>query len=174
MRIDWLIEVQQAIFQSYSGWEKFVIKKSERGDSGMDQHGQPLNTGTCFSVSSDDKLVLFLFPGIPTDDPAIVAFYDKCIYKKLRLKESSPYITKETASEYDKINNCAMIRPPPPFVTIEGQLHSVRTVINMLHFLNQLIVYTIWKLAFSKLTKITPLTCSPFYQYNVCHDVTYQ
>jgi hypothetical protein len=25
-----------------------------------------------------------------------------------------------------------------------------------------------------KLTKITPLTCSPFYQYNVCHDVTYQ
>jgi hypothetical protein len=24
--------------------------------------------------------------------------------------------------------------PPPPFVTIEGQLHSVRTVINMLHF----------------------------------------
>jgi hypothetical protein len=39
----------------------------------------------------------------------------------------------------------------------------------MLHFLNQLVVYTIWKLAFSKLTKITPLTCSPplpFYQYN--------
>jgi hypothetical protein len=34
------------------------------------------NTGTCFSVSSDDKLVLFLFPGIPTGDPAIVAFYD--------------------------------------------------------------------------------------------------
>jgi hypothetical protein len=30
----------------------------------------------------------------------------------------------------------------------------------MLHFLNQLIVYTIRKLAFSKLTKITPLTCS--------------
>jgi hypothetical protein len=27
---------------------------------------------------------------------------------------------------------------------------------------------------FSKLSKITPLTCSPFYQYNVCHDVTYQ
>jgi hypothetical protein len=45
--------------------------------------------GTCFSVSSDDKLVLFLFPGIPTDDPAIVAFYDKRIYKKLRLKELS-------------------------------------------------------------------------------------
>ena len=55
----------------------------------MDQHGQPLNTETCFSVSSDDKLVLFLFPGIPTGDPAIVAFYDKCIYKKLRLKELS-------------------------------------------------------------------------------------
>jgi hypothetical protein len=29
------------------------------------------------------------------------------------------------------------------FVTIKGQLPSVRTVINMLHFLNQLIVYTI-------------------------------
>jgi hypothetical protein len=29
------------------------------------------------------------------------------------------------------------------FVTMEGQLLSVRTVINMLHFLNQLIVYTI-------------------------------
>jgi hypothetical protein len=55
-------------------------------------------------------------------------------------------------SEYDKINNCAMIRPP--FVTIESQLLSVRTVINILHFLNQLIVY----MAFSKLTKITP-TC---------------
>ena len=40
-------------------------------------------------LSSDDKLVLFLFPGIPTGDPAIVAFYDKRIYKKLRLKELS-------------------------------------------------------------------------------------
>jgi hypothetical protein len=87
--IDWLLKVQQAIFQSYSGWEKFVSKKSERGDSGMGQHGQWLNTGTCFSVFSDDKLVLFLFPGIPTGDPAIVAFYDKRIYKKLRLKELS-------------------------------------------------------------------------------------
>jgi hypothetical protein len=46
--IDWLLKVQQAIFQSYSGWEKFVNKKSERGDSGMSQHGQRLNTGTCF------------------------------------------------------------------------------------------------------------------------------
>ena len=57
----------------------------------MGQHGQRLNTGTCFSVSSDDRLVLFLFPGIPTGDPAIVAFYDKRkrIYKKLRLKELS-------------------------------------------------------------------------------------
>jgi hypothetical protein len=27
----------------------------------MGQHGQRLNTGTCFSVSSDDTLVLFLF-----------------------------------------------------------------------------------------------------------------
>jgi hypothetical protein len=67
-----------------------------------------------------------------------------------------------------------MIRPPPPFMKIEGQLLSVRTVINMLHFLNQLTVNAIRKLAFSKLTKITPLTCSPFYQYNACHDVTYQ
>jgi hypothetical protein len=50
---------KQAIFLSY--WEMFVRKKSERGDSGMGQHGQRLNTGTCFSVSSDDKLVLF-FP----------------------------------------------------------------------------------------------------------------
>jgi hypothetical protein len=38
-----------------------------------------LKTGTCFSVSSDDKLVLFVFPGIPTGDPALVAFYDKRI-----------------------------------------------------------------------------------------------
>jgi hypothetical protein len=68
--IDWLLKVQQAIFQSYSGWEKFVNKKSERGDSGMGQHGQRLNTGTCFSVSSDDKLVLFLFPGILMGNPA--------------------------------------------------------------------------------------------------------
>ena len=87
MCANWLLKVQEAIFQSYSGWEKFVSKKSERGDSGMGQHGQRLNTGTCFSVSSDDKLVLFLFPGIPTGDPAIVAFYDKRIYKKLRWKE---------------------------------------------------------------------------------------
>jgi hypothetical protein len=55
----------------------------------MDQHGQRLNTGTCFSVCSDDRLVLFLFPGIPMGDPAIVAFYDKRTYKKLRLKELS-------------------------------------------------------------------------------------
>ena len=48
----------------------------------MGQHGQRLNTGNCFSVSFDDKLVLFLFPGIPTGDPAIVAFYDKRIYNK--------------------------------------------------------------------------------------------
>ena len=47
------------------------------------------NTGTCFSASADDKLVLFLFPGIPTGDPAIAAFYDKRIYKKLQLKELS-------------------------------------------------------------------------------------
>jgi hypothetical protein len=32
--IDWLLKVQQAIFQSYSGWEKFVSKKSERKGRG--------------------------------------------------------------------------------------------------------------------------------------------
>ena len=53
----------------------------------MGQHGKRLNTVAFFS--SDDKLVLFLFPGIPTGDPAVVAFYDKRIYKKLRLKELS-------------------------------------------------------------------------------------
>ena len=103
----------------------------------MGQHGQRLNTRTCFSVSSDDKLVLFLFPGIPTGDPAIVAFYDKRIYKKVTIEVIVPkwplISQKETASEYDKINSFAMIRPP--FVTIEGQFLSVITVINMLHFL---------------------------------------
>ena len=48
------------------------------------------NTGTCFFVSSDDKLVLFLFPGIPTGDPAIVAFYDKGIYKKVTIEVIVP------------------------------------------------------------------------------------
>jgi hypothetical protein len=70
------------------------------------------NTGTCFSVSSDDKLVLFLFPGIPTGDPAIVAFYDKRIYKKGTIEVIVPkwpiISRKETASEYDKINNFAI------------------------------------------------------------------
>jgi hypothetical protein len=69
----------------------------------MDQHGQPLNMGTCFSVSSDDKLVLFLFPGIPTGDPAIVAIYDKRIYKKLPLfvRPSTPRtITSLTCSPF--------------------------------------------------------------------------
>jgi hypothetical protein len=45
----------------------------------MDQHGQPLNTGTCFAVSSDDKLVLFLFPRIPTGDKSN-KFYLKSKY----------------------------------------------------------------------------------------------
>ena len=56
----------------------------------MGQHGQRLNMETCFSVSSDDKLVLFLFPGIPTGDPAIVAFYDKRIYKKVTIEVIVP------------------------------------------------------------------------------------
>jgi hypothetical protein len=49
-----------------------------------DWHGQPLNTGTCFSVSSDDRLVLFLFPRIPTGDPAIVASYEGHWYALLK------------------------------------------------------------------------------------------
>jgi 2',3'-cyclic-nucleotide 2'-phosphodiesterase (5'-nucleotidase family) len=40
-------------------------------------------------------------------------------------------------------NDIFVISGYGPFVTIEGQLLSVRTVIDMLHFLNQLIVYTI-------------------------------
>ena len=56
-------------------------------------------------------LVVFIFPGIPTGDPAIVAFYDKRIYI-IFLKW--PLISrKETASEYDKINNCG----PYPEIT---------------------------------------------------------
>ena len=106
----------------------------------MGQHGQRLNTGTCFSVSSNDKLVLFLFPGIQTGDPAIVAFYDKRIYKKLRLKElslSDPISRKETAfGIWQNKQLCHDTPPPPPpsFMTIEGRLLSVRTVINILHF----------------------------------------
>jgi hypothetical protein len=49
-----------------------------------------------------------------------------------------------------------------PFVTIEGQLLSVRTVINMLHFLNQLIVYTIWKLRFPNWLKSHLSLAPPF------------
>ena len=130
-----------------------------------------LNTGTCFSVSSDDKLVLFLFPGIPTGDPAIVAFYDKRIYKKLRLKE----LSLSDPLYHGKKQHRNMTKSTT-YMTIEGRLRSVRTVINIMHFFKPINFFTctIWKLAFSKLTKITPLTFSPFYQYNVCHDVTYQ
>ena len=57
----------------------------------MVQHVQRLITRKlAFSVSSDDKLVLFLFPGIPTGDPAIVAFYDKRIYKKVTIEVIVP------------------------------------------------------------------------------------
>ena len=51
--------------------------------------GNDLTREHVFSASSDDKLVLFLFPWIPTGDSAIVALYDKRKYKKLRLKELS-------------------------------------------------------------------------------------
>jgi hypothetical protein len=66
----------------------------------MGQHGQQLNTGTCFSVSSDDKLVLFLFPGIPTGDPAIVAFYDKRVYKRTNLS------SEETEKQVPVLSCC--------------------------------------------------------------------
>jgi hypothetical protein len=66
---------------------KVCKQKIRKRDSGMGQHGQRLITRELVFLSSDDKLVLFLFPGIPTGDPAIVAFYDKRIYKKkLRLR----------------------------------------------------------------------------------------
>jgi hypothetical protein len=68
----------------------------------MGQHGQRLNTGTCFSVFSDDKLVLFLFPGIPTGDPAIVAFYDKCIYKK----------SEKTEIQVPVLSHCPVLTHP--------------------------------------------------------------
>ena len=136
----------------------------------MGQHGQRLNTRTCFSVSSDDKLVLFLFPGIPTGDPAIVAFYDKRIYKKLRLKE----LSLSDPLYHGKKQHRNMIPPPPPPCDNWRSVAQRDNSNQYAAFLNQLIVYTTRKLAFSKLTKITPLTCSPFYQYNVCHDVTYQ
>jgi hypothetical protein len=87
--INWLKKVQNINYCSHAAQPIFNCHKRGGRGSGMGQHGQRLNTGTCFSVSSDDKLVLFLFPGIPTGDPAIVAFYDKRIYKKLRLKELS-------------------------------------------------------------------------------------
>jgi hypothetical protein len=49
----------------------------------------PSKYGLITAYRCSDKLVLILFPGIPTSDPAIAAFYDKRIYKKLRLKELS-------------------------------------------------------------------------------------
>jgi hypothetical protein len=90
----------------------------------MGQHGQRLNTGTCFSVSYDDKLVLFLFPGIPMGDPALVAFYNKRIYKKLRLKE----LSLSDPLYHGKKQHRNMIK--------KNRLRSVRTVINILHYLN--------------------------------------
>jgi hypothetical protein len=65
----------------------------------MGQHGQRLNTRTCFSVSSDnDKLVLFVFSGISDavsfrdirghlgTIPSIVTFYiPVCACRRRRL-----------------------------------------------------------------------------------------
>jgi hypothetical protein len=48
---------------------------------------QSINQFAHIIVSS--SIDVSTFPGIPTGDPAIVAFYDKRIYKKLRLKELS-------------------------------------------------------------------------------------
>jgi hypothetical protein len=87
--INWFKKMQNINYCYHAAQPTFNCHKRGGGGGGMGQHGQRLNTRTCFSVSSDDKLVLFLFPGIPTGDPAIVAFYDKRIYKKLLLKELS-------------------------------------------------------------------------------------
>ena len=75
--IDWLLKVQQAIFQSYSGWEKFV--------------NNDLTRELVFLSLPTTSWSYFYSPGFRrvTGDPAIVAFYDKRIYKKLRLKELS-------------------------------------------------------------------------------------
>ena len=48
-----MLKVQQAIFQSYSGWEKFVSKKSERGDSRMGQHVSPALYHGIFMLKSN-------------------------------------------------------------------------------------------------------------------------
>ena len=70
--------------------EKSLYTKIQKeGTLGWVNMGNDLTRELVFLVSSDDKLVLLLFPGIPTGDPAIVAFYNKRIYKKLRLKELS-------------------------------------------------------------------------------------
>ena len=56
----------------------------------------------------------------------------------------TPYITERNSiGLWQNKQLCHDTPSPPSFVTIEGQLLSVRTVINMLHFLSQLIVYTI-------------------------------
>jgi hypothetical protein len=82
--IDWLLKVQQAIFQSYSGWEKFVSKKSERGDSGMGQHGQRHNTGIFFLSLPTTSWSYFNSPGFrrvtlllsPSTTSAYIKSYD--------------------------------------------------------------------------------------------------
>ena len=65
---------------------------------------------------------------------------------KLKKTSIKTYFFERTAGGPKSSTFYPTIKPPPPFVTIEGQLLSVRTVINMLHFLNQLIVNTIRKL----------------------------
>jgi hypothetical protein len=83
--INWFKKVQNINYRSHAAQPTFNCHK--RGGGGVSWHSCLFCH--CFSVSSDDKLVLFSFPGIPTGDPAIVAFYDKRIYKKVRLKELS-------------------------------------------------------------------------------------
>ena len=127
----------------------------------MGQHGQRLITRELVFLSlPTTSWSYFYSPGFRRVtlllSPSTTSAYIKKVTIEVIVPKWPLISRKETASEYDKINNFAMIRPP--FVTIEGQFLSVITVINMLHFFNQLIVYTIWKLAFSKLTKITPLT----------------
>jgi hypothetical protein len=73
--------------RAYYGIPLFVRPSTPRTVSLVPPFTDRSRRDLVFSVSFDDNLILFLFPGIPTGDPAIVAFYDKRIYKKLRLKE---------------------------------------------------------------------------------------
>jgi hypothetical protein len=65
----------------------------------------------------------------------------------------TPYITERNSIGIWQ-NKQLCHDTPPSFMTIEGRLRSVRTVINILHFLNQLIVslnwWKFWKIIWQK------------------------